>query len=589
MKNYDSMTVEDMMKKAKQMASQTDKDLDDLIKNDPELRNLHKKNSLDIDNDLDCGFANSDDELDALENEVKGIKPTKKSAKPAKKGKSDSDKALENIDLEDEHETKNEVKPIPKSEENVKVSSKPAEVKKIEVPIPAVKEEEKATIDVYPVNIEKMFHKHDNYSCMGVLSDEVDLMSRIIEYKKKNCFEPNHFENKIVLLNVVSDKIRNLIENELITLDIYKSNIESQKGYENSILEALSKKKETFDPQVYEKIVERIKKRIELIDAELSEQILEIEPEEVQQLDSQKEIVSEIVDNNPKEEVKAEKENSPVDDNDNDKALANEKSVITKVKAEPVKEEPKIVIDTELIDRCKKKFELYKSANKYFVDNGFTDQAQDAANKASLIFKEIQKLLKGEQIDEFGLPIDITPDYINGCTRKERAEKYMSIAKDFVERKNKLNESLKDVSEKLKLLDKREIDKNAEQIKKMINDKKQKIENYDKIIKKIIELSKNQWVPPPLFSLGQEDEKIEVINSDIPQYCLKLSIGKNNYLKDGSYINLIIPISEKRTHTEVINPKKIDDYQFSSLIKLEKSEFNSIFRKSIEIQVFKKR
>ena len=90
-----------------------------------------------------------------------------------------------------------------------------------------------------------------------------------------NAFEPNHFENKVVFLNITADKIRNLIENELITIDIYKNTITAQKNYENSILAALSQKKDAFDKEVYDIIVERINKRIALIDSELAEEIPE--------------------------------------------------------------------------------------------------------------------------------------------------------------------------------------------------------------------------------------------------------------------------------------------------------------------------
>jgi len=73
----------------------------------------------------------------------------------------------------------------------------------------------------------------------------------------------------------------------------------------------------------------------------------------------------------------------------------------------------------------------------------------------------LQKLKKGEKINDLELPDAITPDYICDCTRKERVESYMKILKDFHARKKEASQKFDQMNDKFSKLPKREFTKNV--------------------------------------------------------------------------------------------------------------------------------
>ena len=137
------------------------------------------------------------------------------------------------------------------------------------------------------------------------------------------------------------------------------------------------------------------------------------------------------------------------------KPIIKEVVEIKKLEVKPIQ------IDERMKELVENKFNSYKKALTYFIQNGFSEQAEDAQKKLSILNKEKLKVEKGETIEEFELPLDITPDYINNCNTQERTKKYYTIAKDFTERKNKLNQDLQDFAGKIKLLDKRQLEKSV--------------------------------------------------------------------------------------------------------------------------------
>lgn len=57
-----------------------------------------------------------------------------------------------------------------------------------------------------------------------------------------------------------------------------------------------------------------------------------------------------------------------------------------------------------------------------------------------------------------------------------------------------------------------------------------------------MEHQKDQWIPAPLYSMVEEEEKVEVINSDIAQNTIEIHFGKNNYNKNQTYIYAVLRI-----------------------------------------------
>jgi len=75
--------------------------------------------------------------------------------------------------------------------------------------------------------------------------------------------------------------------------------------------------------------------------------------------------------------------------------------------------------------------------------------------KATIIKKAISELEKGKEIDEDTLPQPVTADYICGCSQKERINEFMTIIKEYVQKKKDMIEKMNKTIEKHKLLDKK--------------------------------------------------------------------------------------------------------------------------------------
>ncbi len=136
-------------------------------------------------------------------------------------------------------------------------------------------------------------------------------------------------------------------------------------------------------------------------------------------------------------------------------------------------------------------------------------------------------------------------------------------------------------------------------MKNDLGERKAKIEKYEKLIKKLVETSKNPWTPCPLYTYTDEEEKIEKILEEIPQNVVQVHIESCNYDKDDAYVYvslgiiifykinfiiIILVLTETKTLAEWVYlkefPKKLN-------WKLEKNEHSYLHRKSLEISLYR--
>ncbi len=178
----------------------------------------------------------------------------------------------------------------------------------------------------------------------------------------------------------------------------------------------------------------RINKRIEIIKKELT---LEIKDEE-QNISSNSEI-------NPKLEPKVEIKQDQLNTQDN---------ILKKVN--PASE--------KLYKEIGEKLEDYKAAITYFMKIESMKQADDAREKAKILNQALEKLEKGEKVDEFSLPIAVTAEYICNMSKQDRLNNFSIIIKDYSARKNELNQKMQKALEGFKTLDKKTFIKNVSQI-----------------------------------------------------------------------------------------------------------------------------
>ena len=539
-----------------------------------------------------------EDELNELEDEVNGTKKDKKSGKKKKKDpddlnlsdlededdalgedeekKGDSDKELDKLSLDKNDDEEEEPKKEEIKKENAKPPQPPVKPQKIEniSPPPATlvqpKKIENASppgdnkqkVDLYSETTENIYHKLNKMKSLGVLNNEKEQCDAIIKYKKSNGFDDfDVWEGKKDLIDVQITNVTNLVESGVMDLDKYKEYITQELNYEKQLLEVVDKDKKL--PACEIPIVKgRIQKRIDLINQELTESPEEEEEEEEKKDDD----VEEVKEEPKKEEISKKEENTK--------------------KEETSK---KVKIDEALLKRVNVRFNEYKCAIDYFKNNGLTKQQEDAILKGKELLSAIKKIQSGDNdIDEFGLPMPITPEYIYGYTKEERLEKYKEILTEFIKQKNEIKAEIQKVIAKLQTLSKKDLKKIESVAKKDLDEKKAKIAKYDKLIDLLKEQNKNQWIPAPLYSKTTEEEKIEKINDKVPANTLVIYIGKTDYDKDNIYLYFKLQYSDK-TKTQAVYLNNGQNFDQEIQWQFDKSEFKHLHRKTLEVQLFHKK
>lgn len=552
-----------------------------------------------------------DDELAAMENEVKKEKGQGGKGKKPKKNSDDlslSDLENEDDDIEMDDGNKggasdDELDKLSDDDEldddgddKKKPDKKPSEPSK---PQPAQKEQPKTKEQPKPTNTnppptskvtkqdiylelsEKIYHDVRKMKSMGVLENEKKQCEEIIKYKKDNGYDDyDIWEGKIDLINCESTKVTNYIESGVMDLDGYKKYISQELEDEKKLLEIIEKDKKA-QPFEVPVIKQRIQKRIDIITEELNQNPAEQEDEEVEEVKQQEEETK-------KEEPKEIKmESAP--------AMQKSQTISGGEKPKPKEESKPTVkedaqVDEVLLRRVNIRFNEYKSAIEYFKNNGLTKQQEDAILKAKKILEAIKKIQakQSESVDEFSLPNPITPEYIYGYSKEERLEKYKVILTEFIRLKNEIKQDVQKIIEKLKTMSKKDVKKIEGAAKKDLDEKNAKIAKYDKLIELLKEQCKKPWIPAPLYSKTTEEVKYEKINANIPLYTMVITFGKSTYDKDKIYLYLVLNYSDK-TKTEYVYPKSGSDFESEIKWAFDKSEFKHLWRKSLEIQLYHKK
>ncbi len=375
-------------------------------------------------------------------------------------------------------------------------------------------------IDIHAEKSENFYHRTDKMQSLGALNEDKTAMDEIITYKKSRNLDYDFFESKKDVIDVKSTEITNMIEFGALDLDEYKATITVQLKWDQELIKFAEKDSKITQPE-RDVILTRINKRIEIINSELAQEM----PDEEEELDEE---------NNENKETTSN-ENKETTSNEN-KETSNE----IKTDPEPIIQKPHEIKNKKLYSEIQTKLTDYKDAAEYFHKIGSAEQEEDAYSRAKEISQAVKLFEEGKEneVDEFSLPIGITPDYICGYTKQERLNKFSEIIKEFSRRKNELNEALVQRTEKLRQIDKREFAKIKDMVKKDLDERKGKIEFYNKLIHKLAEFAKNPWVPAPLYSHVEEEEKIEKINEEVPQYAVDLHIGKSTYDKTKAFLEV---------------------------------------------------
>ena len=197
-----------------------------------------------------------------------------------------------------------------------------------------------------------------------------------------------------------------------------------------------------------------------------------------------------------------------------------------------------------------------------------------------------QEILKGniDSLDLNTLPPPIKPEYIFGYTNEERAEKFKEIIAEYVKQKEEIVAKKTAYNDKISQLKKRELEKQKDQIKQDLDFYQSKIDKFDEEINKMKEKMKDKWTPAPDYCNMPEEQRVEKINKDIPEYTMRIHIGKTDYDKDSLCLKVKLVNGEKELVKEV-KLKKEKDFDETWDWTFDKRDYKSLHRKQLEIQL----
>jgi len=212
----------------------------------------------------------------------------------------------------------------------------------------------------------------------------------------------------------------------------------------------------------------------------------------------------------------------------------------------------------------------------------------DANSKAKKICVELKKIQDGKwkEVNEFKLPAPITPEYIYGYSKEERTEKFNKIIKDYEKQRKEIQDLMNQILETIQKQPAQKRRKLAEIAKKDLHQKKSKKGQFDKLINILKEKLQDKWVPAPLFVEQDKEIQIEKINKDIPENTLRFIFGKTSYKKNKK-VYLIVS-HPKKNFEKKIDQKALGDWTNQFDWKYEKSDFKSLCRSKIHVEVFAK-
>ena len=263
-----------------------------------------------------------------------------------------------------------------------------------------------------------------------------------------------------------------------------------------------------------------------------------------------------------------------------------------KNKAQTVVNNPKNESSEEI-----KKYQLYintlikeyTEAKEYFKRNN----QESLANKAR---QDLRTLMAAKQKVDMGrykevklnlLPKTITPEYIFGYSEAEKTNKFKQIFAQFIKDKNDLEEKMKSILEKMKKLKKKEFEKAKDAVKPKLDEMKLKKDNITKLIEVLKEKFKDKWTPAPEYTKIMEEEKVEKTSFEGAIFGLKIKVGKTDYDKDKTYLNLKLEVKKDKTLTRQVHLKQVGDYNEEWKWEFSGDEFKNISKGFLYIELFR--
>ena len=309
-----------------------------------------------------------------------------------------------------------------------------------------------------------------------------------------------------------------------------------------------------------------------------------IKKEKQELIDEPAPVAGPLLENNPKlQNIITEDEYSkPYHEEDmypNEQVYPEEKESVVKPSNVSNKQGKKVM---NLLNIMNKRLKQYENAMKYFQNNKLNNKKKDAQDKSNQLIKLINKVQKGEKIDQNEIPIAIKPEYIIGSSIDERYKKYLTFINELVNQRKKTSTELQELtclSEKQQW--------KAGVYEKEIKKLKKECSYYDMLIESSKNNLSKKWIPVPLYSKVRKEIKIEKENK-IPELTMIIYLGTIDYERKEMYLSLLIK-DLKKAKKESVYPKSPGIFDTDIKWNFEQSDFNCLYYKTLEVQVYHKR
>ena len=231
----------------------------------------------------------------------------------------------------------------------------------------------------------------------------------------------------------------------------------------------------------------------------------------------------------------------------------------------------------------------YTEAKEYFKKNN----QENLANKAR---QDLRTLLEAKQKVDMGrykevklnlLPKTITPEYIWGYSEAERTNKFKHVVGQLIRDKNDLDGKMKSIMEKMKKLKKKEFEKAKDAVKPKLDEMKTKKDNITKLLEVLKEKIKDKWTPAPEYTKVMEVEQVEKTSYEGAIFGLKIKVGKTDYDKDKTYLNLKLEVNKNKILTKQVHLKQMGDYNEEWKWDFNGGEFKNISNGFLYIELFR--
>jgi len=398
-----------------------------------------------------------------------------------------------------------------------------------------------------PAIIENEIHNIEKMTSVTVMEEEIRLMNELAGSSKEFA---DVYSNKRELLEFKKGITEENIQNELITIEKYTSDMKKELAYEKNLLESLSMSKCNKED------IRRVKKRVELLTKEIAdcEDVANSEPQPTEEEHKSEE----------KKEEKKEENNMRVKEEGHEK----EKSIVTekeevKVNKEPIEHANRILtkqstidpnfylenkIDEKTIDFKKvdkgqydtvvERENEYRDAASYLMQNGLIEKAQALLKKVDKLDKCLKLIIEGKKIDLLKIEPPITPEIMFNCSKENRDATFNDIIRQLQKQAAPLQHKL----EAFKKLSK----KDKDQISKQMLPIAKKLKQEESVINTLKTFAKNPWTPVPAYIIEPVFRDVDITNKNIKNNILSVDYEPDAKMAKKYYYELFYELKNDK-------------------------------------------